>query len=598
VKLPDVEYGAAVQGSGDSFARVDRAQREALGTIAEGFNAFGREVVRTQGQKASASLQAGLAELEAEIERTPYLTTQQVRDQLGGNLDALDEATRQSLVRRALDMQTGEAVEVDRDDVPMWKVAAAIYEKRAKDLMKTASSAMTVGEGWRAEFEARAGEDVAARKTRLGQSQFRAMLQDQRKEQAEALENFVRAGNWQAAQELIATSRAYEPAEKEDLAGKVELEQQRRPLEERRLAGIKSVGDALEAGKLIQRLESGEGLEQMDQGERADWKRRLEAEVKDFEQDQATAGDRAQRAADEEARNTILGAYIQANGRQLPRDLIPQPGTVSSGTLQWAINLVESTKPGAREIKTDMAAYAELNRIAMTDPAKFKTLDLGPYFGRLAVPDARHYVDLQRTLRVDGPDGVKYTSFYGPQEETNTRLIAHGFHVSGSDAEKDAVAVGYVQREVNRALFNAAKAKAARGDAAPLTPAEQTFLVAPLVDKLVAAKAWKAEASSSGIPAEYQGPVRDSTLRRGKGIDPKAQEKTMTELGAWRGDIEAGWRAGAGTRVLLPADEVAVFDIIQTQGKQIEAALQKAGKASGSSAVAAIAVRAYLGGAR
>lgn len=596
MKLPAIEYGSVQNAVAPALGRVSQAVGGLSDTVRAGLDAFGQELVRTQSQKAAADLSAGLADLEASIERTPYLTTQQVRDALGDDVEGLPSEVKSQITRKALDMRSGEMVDVDRDDVPSWAVAGAIFSKRSKELVKLASGGMSVGAGWQARFEAGAAEDVHARQVRLEQGQFRAMLGDQRKTQAETIESHLRAGNWDAAQNVITTSKAFEPAEKEQLVGAVELAQQKRPLEDLVLKGIESTRDVLEAGKLIAGLESGDGFARLEEKDRIDWKRRLEAEVKGFEQDQKEAVANRFKEADETARNGILDAYIQAAGKQLPRSLIPTPGTVSSSTLQWAIGLVESTRPGQKAVETDLKAYAELTGLATTNPEQFKNADLAPYFSRLSVPDARHFIDLQRTLKTEGPNGVKYTSFFGPQEETNTRLAFHGLHVTGKDAEDDAAAVGYVQREVNRALFNATRAKAGKGSSAPLTPAEQTAIVTPLVDKLVNAKAWKAEAKGSGIPVDYSMAVKDSTMRRGKGVAVDEQKDTYEIFQARQNDIAIGWNRNAGTRALTPDDELRIFDIVWTKGEQIREALKTAGKPAGSTAITDMAVRAYLRG--
>lgn len=599
MKLPDIEY-APVQESSSAYARVDQAQRQAIGTISAGLDAFGREQVRTQAQKAHADFQAGLADLEAGIERTPYLSTKQVRDALGGSLDGLDPDTQKALTQKGLDVRTGDVVDVDRNDIPMWSVAGAIYEKRAKDLMKSTSSGMTVGSGWQSEFEAAANEDITARKARLAQGQLRSMLADQRKAQGETIESFVRAGNWGAAQNVIATSRAFEPAEKEQLVGQVELEQQRRPFESFALKGVRSTGDVLEAGKLIQQLETGDGLERMEEKERAEKKRELERLVGGFEREQAYAADHAFDVQDAAAQNAIVDALVQAKGRPLSFAIIPPRGEASSKMREHLFRIVEGTQKDPAGPKTDLAVYAKLNGLARGDAKAFIGHDLLQYVadGKLSQQDFRHFSDLQRTLKEEDPGSAKYTSFFGPQEETNTRLVFHGLHVTGKDAEDDAVAVGYVQREVNRALFNATRAKAGKGSAAPLTPAEQTAIVAPLVDRLVAAKAWNAEAKGSGIDVEYSAAVRDSTARRGKGSDPEAQKRTFVEYQAWEVDISSGWERRSGGRTLTPREALEVFDLIQAQGSQIKAALEKSGKPSTSTAIADMAVRAYLSGTR
>lgn len=593
MKLPEIEYGGKVPSAVPAMAAEDQARRQSLQVLQQGLQAFGQELIRTQSQEAAAELSAGLAEAEEAIASQPYTSTAAVREALGDGFDALPPHVRRELVD--VDPVSGE--ERDREEIPTWLVAGALYDKRAKDLVQ-ASSQRISGSGWQAEFQAKAQEDIQVRSHRLSMQQLEAMHGDLRARQAITVQDYVRAGNFAEAGRVVAGSKVFTPSEKEKLVGEVEHAQQLQPFEQRLLAGVGSTDDVVEAGKLIGRLESGEGLTRLEDGERIDWKRRLEAEVREFEAHGKEALANRFKEADEAARNALLGAYIQSGGRPLSMKLVPQPGSVSSGTLQWAIQLVEGTRPGAKAKETDLAAYAELTQMATKDPATFKDADLSAYFGRLSVPDAKHFLDLQRTLKAEGPDSPKYTSFVGPQEETNLRLIGHGFHVTGKDAEGDALAVGYVQKEVNRVLWQATQAKARAGKGSELDPDERSALIVPLVDKLVAGKAWKAAAATGGVDPAYAGAVRDSTARRGKGVSAEAQKSTFTEYRAWEGDISTAWTGRAPGRVLTPREALEVFDLIQTKGPAIRAALQAKGKMAGSTEIADMAVRGYLQGAR
>jgi predicted transcriptional regulator len=595
VKLPAATYGP-VQTTSDDVQRLDQEQRRAFDVFAQGFSRYGMELVKTETQAAAADLAAGLADIEAGLVRNRYTSTKEIRDAFGGEIPP---ELRDRVVGKGVD-PTGAPHEFDREDIPTWEVAGLLYDRRAAQLLEQASQRVG-SSGWRSEFQASARDEILSRKMRLAGLQTQAMDADLRARQTAVVDTFVRAGRFDEAATTVTTSDLFSPAEKEKLAGEVEHARQLQPLEDRLVVGVRSTADVVEAGKLLGLLESGEGFDRLDDKERIDWKRRLEAEVKEFEHIGKEAAANRFREADEAAKNALLDAYMQAGGRQLSMKLVPPPGSVSSGTLQWAIQLVESTRPGAKPTETDLVAYAELSRQAKEDPAAFKDADLSPYFKRLSIPDARHFLELQRTLKAEGPEGPKYTSFVGPQEETNMRLVGHGFHVSGKGAEDDAVAVGYVQREVNRALWKATQEKARAGKGTELNPDEQTAIVVPLVDKLVQGKAWEAGKKSGGLPGVdpvYAQAVHDSALRRGKGVSADAQRRTFVEYQAWENDIATGWKTHGAGRVLTPREALEVFDIIQTQGDAIKKALEDKKKPSGSTAVADMAVRGYLRGVR
>jgi hypothetical protein len=701
VKLPDIEYSTPVQRSSGDLPRLDEAQRRAAAVVAEGLTRYGMELVKTETQAASADLAAGLADLEVQLTSRRYVSTKDLRDALGADFDSLPPELKARTRTQAFDINAGAMVDVDRDDIPVWEVAGAIYDARAKRLLDTASRRIA-SSGWRSEFQAQAQDEVFARKVKLAQHQMQAMNADLRARQASVIETFTRAGDFGKASAAIASSDLFTPAEKEELEGKVEHARQLQPLEDRLLLGVSSPKDVRSARQLIRALEGGsvavpppvprggtphdltkpilrnadgswsteetatfevdgkhvviativngvrhspkeafrlyrEGkndavgtfdtaqaadeyaqtrheeeellrgaearglslsFDRLDDKERIDWKRRLEAEVKAFEHEAKDAAANRFREADEAAKNALLGAYIQAGGRPLPMKLVPAPGTVSSGTLQWAIQLVESTRPGKKPVETDLTVYAELTQLAMKDPAKFKEADLTPYLGRLSIPHATHFLDLQRTLKATGPEDPKYTSFVGGQEETNRRLVGHGFHVTGKDAEDDAVAVGHVHAAVNRALWKATVAKARAGKGAELDLDERDAIIGRVVDQEVAAKGWKASAPSSGIEPAYQGPVRDAAAALGKPQDPKTLKDLRVELGAWEGDIVSAWRSSAGDRALTPAEAAGVFTVLQRHRAEIDQALTNQGKPLTSTNRALLAARAYLRGTR
>jgi hypothetical protein len=213
VKLPEIEYGGGVPSVGNAYERVGAAGQQFTGVIAEGLAAMGRELVKTQSQKASADLAEGLAALENDLAGRRYVSTAFVREQLGPAFDSLPEPVRAQLTRKQHNVATDEAYDVDRDDVPTWLVAGALYDKRARELVRGASAGIT-GQGWQAAFQDAAIADLVARRAKVAKDSMAAMVADQQQTQRATIQQFVRLGAHDRALEVIEQSDVWTPGEK------------------------------------------------------------------------------------------------------------------------------------------------------------------------------------------------------------------------------------------------------------------------------------------------------------------------------------------------------------------------------------------------
>jgi hypothetical protein len=211
VKLPDIEYGP-VQRSSDALARVDQAQRRASGAIAEGLSRLGMEIVKTESSRASADFTAGLAQAEQAIHANRYISTAKLKELLGGNLDRLDPNVRARVTRKVTGAG-GAQLEQDREDIPVWEVAGALFDKRAEELLEQASQHIGA-QGWRTEFVAKAKEDLAIRKSRLAGQMATAALESLKGEQRAIVAQYVRGGRVDDALGEIERSDAFTPGEK------------------------------------------------------------------------------------------------------------------------------------------------------------------------------------------------------------------------------------------------------------------------------------------------------------------------------------------------------------------------------------------------
>jgi hypothetical protein len=613
MKLPEIEYQAPVETTSDDVRRLDEEQRRSFGIIAEGMQRYSAELVKTENQQASADLAEGLATIETDLVANRYVTTEEVRQAFGGEIPA---ELKEKVVGKGVD-PAGEPHEFDRDDIPTWEVAGALYDRRAQQLLEVASRRIGMP-GWRSEFATAAKTEIAARKMRVARMQTQAMDADLRARQDTVVETFVRAREFDKAAAAIASSRLYSPAEKEAREGAIEHARQLQPLEDRLLVGVQSTDDVLEVGKLVGRLESGEGLERLEDKERSKWKLTLEGLVSEYERRTADAAANQFRAADEDLKNRVFGAWVKGRGGALSFSLLSGAhGNVSADAYAAAAKFIESTQK-REERKTSAAKYIELNLLARNDPAAFVARNLLLDANDLSAMHLQHFSDLQRTISTGGAGGRQ--GFVGAQEELTRVLREFGFGLDAggkpldnkNQAELKRLALIHtvVDEELERATL-------AKGG--PLEIRERNALI-----REVAAREMRLSAANAGsngrvragldradarlellfsggdeeVPDEFLNAVRQSSIRRAEGAEGSALRRTWRGYKAAEENIFAAWDAEGGKRALTPEVALEVFDIVETQGAAIRAALEKHGKSVDARNIARVAVRGYLRGGR
>lgn len=220
MKIPGINYGGPVPSTLGAIQVVDDAQRRAAAQISQGLDALGQEMVRTQSEQAAVRLQTGLKELETEIASTPYMSAEQVRERLGPDFESLRPEVRQELTRTAPDGTT-----VDRQDVPTWMVAGALYQRRARELQTDAAQSISFP-GHRSEFERKAQLEVADGQHRMVVTAAKAAIDDQKATQKATVAQLVRLKAYDQALEAVNTSKAWEPGEKAQLVESVLAQKQ------------------------------------------------------------------------------------------------------------------------------------------------------------------------------------------------------------------------------------------------------------------------------------------------------------------------------------------------------------------------------------
>lgn len=167
-KLPAIEYDAVPQSSGRSQAA------EAAGrfgdVVAQGFTAWGKELVKTQMQRADTDLSTQLNTIENDINSREYYTAGELRQVLGDDVDALPAHVKQQLQVRGADGELH-----DNDQIPVWAVSGPLYDRLARRAVEASASKVQMP-GWQTAFKDQAAATIAQRAGRMNERQMQASL--------------------------------------------------------------------------------------------------------------------------------------------------------------------------------------------------------------------------------------------------------------------------------------------------------------------------------------------------------------------------------------------------------------------------------------
>jgi hypothetical protein len=220
-QLPQIEYGAPVEQVGNA-ALPAVALRQVGNVIEEGMTLYAKEQIKTEMMQADATVQKQLNDATLEIQARPSIPAGELRTILG---DQVPDHVARAMTVQKLDPSTGQMVEVDNEQVPMFLVAGAIYDRRAKEAVQAGMSQITLG-GWKADFQDRSAQHVEQRRMTLAEVQLRAMHQYQGAEQKDAIAKLRNAGAYDLADKATRESLILEGKDKvEELAKNLEARQ-------------------------------------------------------------------------------------------------------------------------------------------------------------------------------------------------------------------------------------------------------------------------------------------------------------------------------------------------------------------------------------
>lgn len=592
-QLPEVQYNAGMPGPGSARQRLQGEVRQAADTLERGLASMAQEVVKTRSAKASADLAEGLSAIETGINSRRYIHAEEIRQELGADFESLPPEVKGRLTEKVFDIPSGQFVDKDRKDIPMWEVASAIFDAKARRLVE--ASGQNIPGSWADAWREGARDDVLARKQRVAQIQSAQFQETQRNEQAQTINRLVNAGEFGTARAAIGAFTMWSPDEKGKLLATVDHAQQVQPFEDLVLRGIHSTADVVQAGKYIGQLERGDGLEQVDTKERIQRKGELEKLVAGYEREVKYAQDHAFDKLDGAALDNVTNALIAAKGRPLPFALIPKRGAASPKMREHLYGIIERTQKQADGggPDTDPVTYQGLNELARNDVAGFLKTDVAQIFrdGKLSLGDFKKFSDLQRTLKAEGKDSAYYQSFVGPQEYTNFRLLERGVHTSGDKVGDDERKIaGYIQIRVNREL-DAETARLKRR----LTVPEQEQVVDRVITQEWKTRKWRSDAFTAAQvdPLDPQVNLKRAARRAGQPDSGKEFEAFVADYAGATDSVVQAWR-GLSPRPILQDDAIAIFQLMRREQKGIDEALKKQQVVPNDADRARLAAAAYL----
>lgn len=574
MELPQIDFNRPVPDTSRSPLIVDDARRRALGVVEEGLAVFGQEYVKGQTNKAAASLAQGLNDIEADLDKQTIVNTQFVREKLG-SLDSLDPAIRAQVVQQGMDITTGEITEMDRDDIPVWAVAGAIYDAQAKKALGAAAQNITVG-GWAADFQEKAQGEIITRKAKINARSMKAGLEYLVEQDTNSALNLANAGKFPEALDVISKSRSMDPAYKEKLQGHVEKIEQVRPVYEA-LQREDYGAMATYLGKLNDPAE----FTKLAPNERAAFSERLKSEIKQFQAAAKSSQKDALKAAADKGWNGLF-EIVRAGGTPTFKS-IPPPGTIDPDEQKQMIEWVENRRKG-HETKTDLNLYATLSEMAREKPEEFANLSITSLINRLSPGDFKHFVDLQNKA----PGATNFDDFLNTEEAINVKLPASLDPKAFKDDPAKMAQVGQVKQIIQHEL-------AALGHRASLTERDD-IIDRVIKDTVKVEPGWFSDSVKvdTSVPPKYVVALRRVAADLGFGLDSEGIASTYKDFAYYEDGINTAWAPQAGGKRLTPNEALGVYGYLKSRWSEIDAELNRKSMPLTNDNRTALAVQGYL----
>ncbi len=572
-KLPELDSTPVSTAGSAAVGMIAEARRSALDVFEKGFTMVGQELVKSQMGRAMADVSRGLNEIELDLDSHKTFTTQEVRDRLGTAYDSLPAGVRSQLTRRGLDLQTGQAVDANREDIPSWVVAGPIYQERSRKVLHDAAQGIS-SEGWAAEFQDKAAQEVLARQVRLGEKQLKDFADYSREADTSSALELANTGSYGQARAMVEGSRTMDLDYKKKVLDHVDKIEQVAPVFEalRR-------NDYGKMAEYVGKLNDPAEFTKLSPQERTAFSDRLQAEIKQFDVAAQRELEAKVKAVAEEGWNRIF----EKERARMPVSYadIPPPGTIHAEAQKEMIAYVDKLNRGEKP-ETDWGVYAGLLQVAR-DPKKFAQVDLMAYRNRLADPEFKSLLDAQLGLHGRGnPDA--YDTFQTTDEAINFRLRGYGIDESRAKYSSDvAQKVGMLKTVVQHELADEQRANGGK----PLDVKTRDAVIDRVLGREIDPKAGFFDSTSlpalkAGVPASVASSFRSAV----QALDPagmarkegrvKALRDQYQDFAFYSPQIERAWQVQRGTYA-QPDDAVRVWYHLKSRWGELEARLRATG---------------------
>lgn len=572
-KLPELETAPVSTEGSSAIGQVNAARRATFGTIEQGLLVMGQELVKSQMQRATADVSKGLNDIELDLEANRTFSTKQVRDSLGAAYESLSPAVRSQLTKKVLDPQTGEMVEQDRDDIPSWLVAGPIFDERAKKILSDTSQQFS-SQGWAAEFQDKAQQEILQRKLKIGQKQVKEFHDYVMEKDTESAIDLANTGNFSAARAVAQGSRSMDLDHKEKLLSHIDKIEEVLPVYEalRRQ-------DFGQMAQYVGQLNDPKYFTKLSPQERTAFSDRLKAEINHFDIAAKKALEDRLKAVAEAGWNGIFTK--ERAGVPVSYKDIPAPGTIHADSQKAMIEYVDKLNKGEKP-ETDWGLYAGLLDLSK-DKVKFANVDLLKYRNRLADSEFKQLLEMQLGLKGKSPDPDAYDTFQTTDEAINYRLRGYGYDPGARNDAETAKKVGFFKTIVQHELADEQRANGGKKLNVETRDAVIDRVLAREIDpKAGFFDSTSVPAMKAGVPASVAASFRAAV----QALDPqgmttkdgkvKTLQSQYKDFSFYSPQIERAWQVQAGG-VPLPADTVKAWYRLKSRWGQLEGRLRATG---------------------
>lgn len=577
--IPQID-NLSVQPKSNAYRIVDEAQRQAIETFETGFQKIGEEMVRSQQQKAAADLAVNLNSIEQEIAANKTVSTQYVREKLG-SLDSLPPEVRSQVTKQGLDLSTGQMTEMDREDIPMFAVAGAIFDAQARKAMESSSQSITLG-GWQQDFQKKAQEHIAQRRSNISMQAVKDSIEHIAATDTQTALNFANAGDFARSREVVSKSRAMDQDYKDKLGAQIDKLKEIRPVYE-----ALQRDDYGSMAVLLGKLNDPKEFTQLSAEERNQYSDRLKSEIRQFQEMVKKQGDLALKQNAQNGWNQIFAKV--RGGAPLSYKDIPFPGEIAPDEQKAMIEYVDNRNKGV-EPKTDLGLYAGLTELARNSPEKFAEIPLTKYVNSLSPSDFKHFIDLQ----TKPPTGPQFDDFINTDEAIDSKLPKQFSKKEIKDDSDKQAQVGQVKQIVQHEL-------AALGHRATLQERDD-IIDRVIKDNIKVTPHWYGDSvkvETVGVPPKYVVALRRVSSVLGFGLSNEGLKKTYQDFSIYEDGISQAWSVVRSKKRLSPDEALGVYGYMKQNLKDIDAELLRVGKLTGKPEIdnprrAALAVDSYL----